>query len=118
MMFRAEWSKTLSACSVATGRTDDPDALDALVVLTDLTAARDALAGLWERVVAAIGGPPPTSLGSEPELVAAQHATRVRRLLAWHEDVWRPFVSSLQHLGIDGGRLLDDGHHAVGRTPS
>ncbi|MDP3209075.1 MAG: hypothetical protein Q8M65_07990, partial [Rhodoglobus sp.] len=116
LMFRAEWSKTLSACSVATGRTDDPEALDALVVLADLTAARDALAGLWDRVVAAIGGPPPTSLGSEPELVAAQHATRVRRLLAWHEDVWRPFVSSLQHLGIDGGRLLDDGHHTVGEN--
>ncbi|MGE0227479.1 MAG: AAA domain-containing protein [Dehalococcoidia bacterium] len=116
LMLRAEWSRTLSACSVATGRTDDPEALDALVVLADLTAARDALVGLWDRVVAAIGGPPPASLGREPELVAAQHATRIRRLLDWHDDAWEPFVRSLEQLGIDRDRLFDDGYRVVGEN--
>jgi very-short-patch-repair endonuclease len=101
MITHRDWNKTLDMCSVEVGSTRDVEAVAALLALADLETARERLRGFWRRIAHPAGLPPDSSLGPAPERAAAQFAPRIRQLLDWHGDTWRPLIRRAGTLGLE-----------------
>lgn len=107
LLRRPAWKRLLDAVRVGGEPPSLPEHFRALRDRARLEVARRDLAGRWERLIAASGGPSVADLG-QPEATCVQFCPLIKNHLDWHGETWIPLEAELGRRGFAWTALLDE----------
>ena len=104
LAFRPDWRYTLAICKVRGRSISEAMHVEVMLVYCELLMRRAELCRRWRSVLGAAA--PDVEAQREPERVAAQLLSRLKRLLAWSSSQMIPARTQLESAGLDWQSLI------------
>lgn len=90
----------IQSTRVASGQPARAEHFEALAALAAIQRSRNRLKGAWAYLLTQQGGPPPDTLGTDPERVIVRQADHWRGLLGFQQETLSPFLRQLAGVGF------------------
>jgi very-short-patch-repair endonuclease len=100
LLIHLQWRSLLEKVSVDGRRPTELIHFQALREAANLEVQRASLISRWDRQMTPFGVSSALIFRPHPEEICQRYVDQMRRLLAWHDDVWSPAVMSLREAGF------------------
>ncbi len=106
LLTKRDWKAVIDRTRVNGRQPEVVEHFEALRYQVQLHTQRAQLVSRWQRQMATLGGPNPTTVGSQPEAFFHQFVDPLHQCLDWYTKIWQPLELDLKRQGFHWDAFL------------